>query len=104
MMSDKEFIDINMMGYDFRVACPVAEKVELKKAVELLTKEMEKIKSSGKIIGMERIAMMAALSISHDYVKLNNKNPLDVMALTGRINAMNNLIDSVFSKPADRLL
>lgn len=103
-MSDKEFIDINMMGYDFRVACPVSEKDELKKAVELLTREMEKIKSSGKMIGMERIAMMAALSISHDYVKSSSKNPLDVIALTSKINEMNNLIDSVFSKPADRLL
>lgn len=103
-MSDKEFVDVTVMGYDFRVACPPSEMEQLKRAVELLVKQMENIKASGKMIGIERIAMMAALSISHDYVKLNNNDAFDVIAITQKINEMNNLIDSVFNKPVDSLL
>lgn len=102
-MSDNQFVDIKVMGYEFRVACPSDEVTLLKQAVNLLNQRMEEIRSTGKIVGAERIAMMAALSISHDALKTSDIDPVDITRFKGRIDNINNLIDSVLDK-ADRLL
>ena len=103
-MSDNQFVDIKLMGYEFRVACPSAEIDLLKQAIELLTHHIEVIKASGKIVGADRIAMMAAISLSHDYLKISHTEDFDITAVKRRIAAMNNLIDTVLNKSIDEAL
>ena len=100
-MPDNQFVDIKVMGYEFRVACPIAEIDLLKQAVVLLNLRMEEIKQGGKIVGADRIAMMAALSISHDYLKIKDAEVFDIMAVKRRIENMNNLIDTALHAPID---
>ncbi len=54
------------MGRDFRINCPDDEREELLKAVTYLDKKMREIRDSGKVIGSERVAIMAALNITHE--------------------------------------
>ena len=61
---------INVMGREFRVAAPQGEERQLVASVELLNKKMKELRDSGKVIGNERIAIMAALNIAHDYLQL----------------------------------
>ncbi len=61
---------INVMGREFRVAAPQGEERQLLASVELLNKKMKELRDSGKVIGNERIAIMAALNIAHDYLQL----------------------------------
>jgi cell division protein ZapA len=100
-MSDNQFIDVKVMGYEFRVACPVTEIALLKQAVTLLNQRIEEIRASGKMVGADRIAMMAALSLSHDYLKINGAEDFDIATVKRRIANMNNLIDTVLNKPTD---
>lgn len=58
------------MGREFRVAAPQGEERQLVASVELLNKKMKELRDSGKVIGNERIAIMAALNIAHDYLQL----------------------------------
>lgn len=63
-------INISIMGRDFSVACPPEEQEDLLEAARYLDGNMKDIQKTGKIIGAERCAIMAALNITNDLLKL----------------------------------
>ena len=65
-------ITINVMGREFRVAAADGEERQLVASVDLLNKKMKEIRDSGKVVGNERIAIMAALNIAHDHLHQSN--------------------------------
>ncbi len=65
-------ITINVMGREFRVAAADGEERQLIASVDLLNKKMKEIRDSGKVVGNERIAIMAALNIAHDHLHQPN--------------------------------
>lgn len=65
-------ITINVMGREFRVAAADGEERQLIASVDLLNKKMKEIRDSGKVVGNERIAIMAALNIAHDHLHQSN--------------------------------
>lgn len=68
-MSNKG-VNISIMGRDFSVACPPQEQEDLLEAARYLDGNMKEIQKTGKIIGAERCAIMAALNITNDLLKL----------------------------------
>ena len=82
------------MGRDFTISCTEDERPGLINAVNFLDKKMRDIRDSGKIIGVERIAMMAALNLAHEL--LNSKSgTVDVGDFKRRITNMQDQIDKV---------
>jgi cell division protein ZapA len=63
-------VTINIMGREFRVAAPGGEERQLAASVEFLNKKMREIRDTGKVVGNERIAIMAALNIAHDFLAM----------------------------------
>src|ERR1700733_11780177 len=51
------------------VACPYDERSALLDAAEFLNSRMREIRDNGKVVGLERIAVMAALNLAHEYLK-----------------------------------
>jgi cell division protein ZapA len=66
--ADTTGMQISIMGREFRVACEPAEQKSLQEAVEYLNRKMQEIKEQGKVNGLDRIAIMAALNISHEFL------------------------------------
>lgn len=84
------------MGREFAVSCTDEERQGLLDAVEYLDKKMRDIRDSGKIVGIERIAIMAALNLSHEV--LNTKaGDIDIGDYKRRINAMQSQIDEAIA-------
>lgn len=69
MASDTKGLDVTILGREFRIACPENEQQALLEAVDYLDKRMREIRDSGKVIGLERIAIMAALNIAHELLR-----------------------------------
>ena len=63
-------VTINVMGREFRVAAPGGEERQLVASVEFLNKKMREIRDTGKVVGNERIAIMASLNIAHEFLQL----------------------------------
>ncbi|MEX0960960.1 MAG: cell division protein ZapA [Burkholderiales bacterium] len=97
MSRDPGGLDITLLGRQFRVACREGEKKDLLKAVEYLDAKMREIRDSGKVIGMERIAVMAALNITHEYLSARSGDGIDVGDLEGRMRQMRTLIEETIS-------
>ena len=65
-MSKAEALSVTIMGKEYRVACPEDEKANLLASADLLNEKLDEIKAQGSVIGTERIAIMAALNMSHE--------------------------------------
>ncbi len=84
------------MGREFTVSCTDEERQGLMDAVNYLDKKMREIRDSGKVVGLERIAIMAALNLSHEV--LNTKTgDIDIGDYKRRINAMQSQIDEAIA-------
>lgn len=62
------------MGREFAVACPDDQRDALSQAAMHLDKKMREIQKSGKVIGLEKCAVMAALNITHELLVYKAKN------------------------------
>ena len=72
MSSDIKPVSVRILDKEFLVSCPEEEEISLRTSAQYLDRKMREIRDSGKIVGMDRIAVMAALNITHDL--LNNKH------------------------------
>ena len=62
-------LDVALLGRDYKVACKESERAELVDAVALLDRRMREIRDAGKIAGIERVAVMAALNLAHELMR-----------------------------------
>jgi cell division protein ZapA len=61
-----EQIDVRILDRDYRLAVPADEKERLLDAVRVVDDTMRSIRDGGRVSGVDRIAVMAALQIAHD--------------------------------------
>lgn len=83
------------MGREFRVACPDEEREQLLQAVTYLDKKMREIRDNSKVVGLERVAIMAALNITHELLTARNREDFDMEEFKRRIDHMQAALDSV---------
>ncbi len=100
MNADPKGLQINVMGREFRVACPEDEQKGLLEAVDYLNKKMNEIRDNGKVIGLERIAIMAALNIAHEYLSTSLGGSFDMAEMKRRMDRMESVIDLAMSEQA----
>ena len=89
-------IDVTILGRQFRVACTDDEKQALLKAVGYLDGKMREIRDSGKVIGVERVAIMAALNMAHELLSVR-VDGVDLGEVRRRMSNMRIMIDDVLS-------
>ena len=94
-MTDNNAVDVAIMGREFRVTCPDEEREELLQAVAYLDKKMCEIKGNGKVVGSERIAIMAGLNIAHELLAVKVKGDFDMGEVKRKIDHMQMLLDTV---------
>lgn len=90
-------LDVKILDREFRVACPEDEKAELLEAVAYLDKKMRDIRDTGKIASVERIAVMAALNIAHEFLTTRLGSGVDMSEYKRRMQAMQTTIDEALA-------
>ncbi len=64
--AETEAVTIRVMDKDYQVACPVDEREALLNSARFLDGKMREIRDNRKMVGADRVAVMAALNIAHD--------------------------------------
>ncbi len=106
MPNEANFLDINLLGKEYRVACPADQRDALLQAARYVDGKMRDIAEKTKSNLSERIAVMAALNIAHEHLGLNQEAlvhhqkieseiRLDIDELRGRIVSMEAELDAV---------
>ncbi|PHQ14209.1 cell division protein ZapA [Marinobacter profundi] len=83
-------VEVRIMDKEYLVACPEEARDELIKSARHLDVKMREIRASGKVFGTERIAVMAALNITHDLLEQNTMSG----AASSLLKAMDEKLDS----------
>ena len=91
-------LDIKILDRELRVVCPEEERGELLDAVAYLDKRMHEIRDAGKIASVERIALMAALNITHELLSVKVGRGFDLADFKRRINTMQAAIDGALAE------
>ncbi len=61
---------VNILGKEYQVACPDEEREALITSARMVHQNMEKIRATGKVVGLDRVAVMAALNLAHELLTL----------------------------------
>jgi cell division protein ZapA len=92
-MSETNAMNVTIFDREFRVACPPEEQAELLAAVSYLDHKMREINDAGKIVSVERIAIMAALNIAHELLTMKLGGGFDLSEFKNRMQTMRATID-----------
>ena len=103
---DKGALTISLMGREFRVSCPEGEQKQLLASVDYLNRKLKEVRDTGKVVGNERIAIMAALNIAHEHMSNDGKSSsaaVDSGAIRRRIVSMQETLESALAADQENL-
>ena len=105
MNATDKAITISLLGREFRVGCPEGEEKQLLASVDYLNRKMKEVRDTGKVVGNERIAIMAALNIAHEYMSNGGKANAGGFdpAFKRRILAMQETLDTALAADQENL-
>jgi cell division protein ZapA len=66
-------VSVRILEKEYQVACLPEERSELLDSAEYLNEKMREIRDAGNIIGLDRIAVMAALNLSNELLKVKRQ-------------------------------
>jgi cell division protein ZapA len=87
-------VNIKILDKEYQVSCKADERAALLDSAELLTEKMREIRDSGKITGLDRIAVMAALNMANELLTSRDSRENLETDATGRIQVMRERVES----------
>jgi len=86
-VSEKEpaHVTVRILEKEYFVSCPADERADLLDSAEYLNKKMREIRDTGKVVGADRIAVMAALNMANELLRLRRQDAELQGSVTGRV-------------------
>ncbi|MGH8475157.1 MAG: cell division protein ZapA [Methylococcales bacterium] len=91
-------VTIQVLGKEYRIGCTDAEQPDLLESARYLDQKMREIKDAGRVVGVERIAVMAALNIVHELTQSKRRGQAASPDILDRLISMREKIDAVFER------
>lgn len=88
-------VKVTILDREYFVACRDDERANLLESAAYLNEQMREIRDSGKIVGIDRIAVMAALNITHEMLEARRN--------TGKIEAVSERLRRLSRRVAEAL-
>ncbi len=93
MATESQTVTITLLDKQYQISCDPQERDELLESARMLNQNMLKIRQSGGVIGLERIAIIAGLNVAHELVKSQNSGATSELVSSG-IERLRDKIDS----------
>lgn len=101
-MPETVSITVNLLGREYRLACKPEEREELQSCARFVDQKMIAIRDSGKVMGHDNIAALAALQIAQEFMSARNADGLSIGELRRRLRDMNQVADEMLA-PQEKL-
>jgi cell division protein ZapA len=95
---DQARVSVRIMEKEYVVGCPYEERSALLDAAEFLNARMREIKDSGRVVGTDRIAVMAALNLAHEYLKGKDRESRVDSGVGQRVRALRERVEGALEK------
>ena len=96
-----EALDIKLLGKDYQVACPADQRETLLASASFLNDRLNEVAARTQA-GGEKLAMMTALNLAHEFLTYQNSGGVDISAAKRRLNNVSAKLDTLLSQQ-DRL-
>ena len=87
-------VNVKILEKEYEVACPANERADLLDSAEMLNSKMREIRDGGKVAGLDRIAVMAALNLANDLLKARDQGEVLESAAKERVQAMRERVET----------
>lgn len=91
-------LSVRILEKEYFVACAADERTALLDSAEFLNNRMKEIRDGGKIVGLDRIAVMAALNLANEVLKLRTRDTHSEHETGQRIKAMRERVEAALEK------
>ena len=88
-------VRVRILDKEYPVACPASERTDLLDSAEMLNEKMREIRDSGKVVGLDRIAVMAALNMANELLQTKAKDEALETSLGPRLRVLNERVESI---------
>jgi cell division protein ZapA len=95
---DQARVNVRIMEKEFVVGCPYEERAALLDAAEFLNARMREIKDSGRVVGTDRIAVMAALNLAHEYLMNKDREGRLDTGIGQKVRALRERVEGALEK------
>ncbi|PCI18568.1 MAG: cell division protein ZapA [Piscirickettsiaceae bacterium] len=92
-MASSDSVTVTILDKEYRVSCTEQDRPMLENSARYLDQKMDDIRQSGRIVGLDRIAVMAGLNITHDLLSEDNNKNRATLDISEKINALQNKLD-----------
>jgi len=93
-------VSVHIMGSEYNVSSPEDQVSKLESAARELDRRMREIKASGNVLGIERIAVMAALNMAYELQEGESSDSVNTEEVDNRIKQLQQTIDSKLASDA----
>ena len=91
-------VHVTILGKEYQVACPEDQQDALIASARMVHQNMEKIRNSGKVVGVDRIAVMAALNIAHELLTLQQDESQDIKKVNEKISLLKERVSAFINE------
>jgi cell division protein ZapA len=98
MSQDQARVSVRIMDKEYVVACPYDERSALLDAAEFLNARMREIRDTGKVVGLDRIAVMSALNLAHEFLRIKDRESKVDSGAGQRVRALRERVESALGK------
>ncbi|MDG2288889.1 MAG: cell division protein ZapA [Woeseiaceae bacterium] len=88
-------VSVRILDKEYQVACPANERTNLLDSAEILNNKMREIYDSGRIVGLDRIAVMAALNMANDLIHASARDQELEGSISDRLKILSDRVDHV---------
>mgnify|MGYP001555756205 FL=1 len=88
---------VRILDKDNQLACPAEERTDLLDSAEILNDKMREIRDSGRIVGLDRIAVMAALNMANDLIHAKARDQELEGGISDRLKLISDRVENVLS-------
>ena len=96
-MNQSNTVTVHILDKEYCIACPPEERSNLTDAASYLDRKMREIRSGGKVIGADRIAVMAALNITHELLHKHDRLDAEASKAREHVRTLIERVDSVLA-------
>ena len=97
-MNDVTTVTVRILDKDYQINCPPEEVDALKRSADHLDSRMREIKIASNVIGLDRIAVMAALNIANDYIQQGDASAQATQSDADRVDALDGKLEQAINR------
>jgi cell division protein ZapA len=91
-------VSVRILEKEYTMACPYEERSALLDSAEFLNARMREVRDSGKVVGSDRIAVMVALNLANEYLKLKEREAKLEGDASGRVKHLRERVEAQLAK------